>query len=128
MPADCPPRNATEPSQTFYRIAKTNPPSGGDFIPIHEKNRRYAENSIARRAEVTPCTVMGLSVFSDIGRAESQILQTPMLGKYIVALDLDETDGHVVRFSRRDPRHYVFWPNDGFNPIAASRIIMTVET
>ena len=70
---------------------------------------------------------MGLSVFSDIGRAESQVRQTPMLGRYIMALDMDETDGHVVGFSN-DPRHYIFWPNDGFDPIAASRLVMEVET
>ena len=70
---------------------------------------------------------MGLSVFSDIGRAESQIRQMPMLGGYIMALSLDETDGHVVGFSN-DPRHYIFWPNDGFDPIAASCLAMAVET
>ena len=127
LPADCPPREAVEPSQTFYRIAKTNPPSGRDFVSIYDKNRRYAERSIARRAEITPCAVMGLSVFSDIGRAESQIRQTPMLGGYIIALSLNETDGHDVGFAN-DPFHYVFWPNDGFDPIAASRLVMEVET
>ena len=127
LPADCPPREAVEPSQTFYRIAKGNPPSEGDFVPIYDKNRRHAERSIARRAEITPCTVMGLSVFSDIGRAESQIKQTPMLGRYIMELNLDAADGHVVGFSN-DPRHYIFWPNDGFDPIAASRLVMEVET
>ena len=70
---------------------------------------------------------MGLSVFSDIGRAESQIRQTPMLGRHIMALDMDETDGHVVGFSN-DPHHYIFWPNDGFDPIAASRLVMEVAT
>ena len=127
MPEDCPPREAVAPSQTFYRIAKTNPPRARDFVPIYDKNRRHAERSIARRAEITPCTVMGLSVFSDIGRAESQILQTPMLGRYIMALHLDEMDGHVVGFPN-DLRHYIFWPNDGFNPIAASSLAMIVET
>ena len=127
LPADCPPREAVEPSQTFYRIAKTNPPSGRDFVSIYDKNRRHAERSIARRAEITPCAVMGLSVFSDIGRAESQIRQTPRLGGYIIALSLNETDGHVVGFAN-DPFHYVFWPNDGFDPIAASRLVMEVET
>ena len=127
LPADCPPQEAVAPSQTFYRIAKTNPPSEGDFVPIYDKNRRHAEHSIARRAEITPCKVMGLSVFSDIGRAESQIKQTPMLGRYIMELNLDAADGHVVGFST-DPRHYIFWPNDGFDPIAASRLVMEVAT
>ena len=127
LPADCPPREAVEPSQTFYRIAKTNPPSEGDFVPIYDKNRRHAERSIARRAEITLCAVMGLSVFSDIGRAESQIRQMPRIGGYIMALSLDETDGHVVGFPD-DPFHYTFWPNDGFDPIAASRLAMAVET
>ena len=127
LPADCPPREAVEPSQTFYRIAKGNPPSEGDFVPIYDKNRRHAERSIARRAEITLCAVMGLSVFSDIGRAESQIRQMPKIGGYIMALSLDATDGHVVSFSN-DPRHYTFWPNDGFDPIAASRLAMAVET
>ena len=70
---------------------------------------------------------MGLSVFSDIGRAESQIRQTPMLGRHIMALDMDETDGHVAGFAN-DPHHYIFWPNDGFDPIAASRLVMEVAT
>lgn len=96
-------------------------------MPIYDKNRRHAERSIARRAEITPCTVMGLSVFSDIGRAESQILQTPMLGGYIMALNLNEADGHIAGFPN-DSRHYIFWPNDGFDPIAASQLAMTVET
>ena len=127
LPADCPPREAVEPSQTFYRIAKGNPPSEGDFVPIYDKNRRHAERSIARRAEITLCAVMGLSVFSDIGRAESQIRQMPKIGGYIMALSLGEPDGHVVSFPD-DPFHYTFWPNDGFEPIAASRLAMAVET
>ena len=127
LPADCPPREAVEPSQTFYRIAKTNPPSEGDFVPIYDKNRKHAESSIARRAEITLCAVMGLSVFSDIGRAESQIRQMPKIGGYIMALSLGEPDGHVVSFPD-DPFHYTFWPNDGFDPIAASRLAMAVET
>lgn len=124
LPSDCPPREAVAPSQTFYRIAKTNPPSEGD---IYDKNRRHAERSIARRAEITLCAVMGLSVFSDIGRAESQIRQMPRIGGYIMALSLDETDGHVVGFPD-DPFHHTFWPNDGFDPIAASRLATAVET
>ena len=127
LPADCPPQEAVAPSQTFYRIAKTNPPSEGDFVPIYDKNRRHAERSIARRAEITLCAVMGLSVFSDIGRAESQIRQMPRIGGYIMALSLDETDGHVVGFPD-DPFHHTFWPNDGFDPIAASRLVMAVAT
>ena len=125
LPEDCPPSEATPPDSPFYRIAKTDPPARDDFAPIYYKSRRYAERAILRRRDITPCTVRGLSVFSDLDRARKQIEQTPNLGKYIMRLDLQADDGHILSF-RRDPIHHTFWPHDGFDPIAASAIATTV--
>ena len=125
FPADCPPVSAVPADGSYYRIVKTDPPQHEDFVSLFHLNRRRA-NAIIRRGAGTQCETMGLSVFAEANDAVEWARRLPQIGSYIARLTLSPCSGKMLSTPREGNSHHTWWYIEGFNPLAASEIVIVI--
>lgn len=113
---DCPPSDAAEPNETYYRLCKENPPSDGDFLT-------HAE--LGLRPTGDPCLRCGLSVFATsdgavkMYRAVKQRNPKVPFPSFVVELALTPADGVIKQTNM--PPHHTWWMYADTNRLGTAR-------
>lgn len=106
----CPPDNAFDPNGlTFYRLAKSNPPTEIDF---HSQRKT---NPNANYTNVSECISRSLSIWDDIDKCLN-ILKLPRhrnKAPLVMQLNLVTGDGLVLQTFQ--PNHYSWWRTNNYN-------------
>jgi hypothetical protein len=108
LPELCPPVDAVPCEGTYYRIAKGNPASNGDFF----SQRKLQPNKVFTGLGVDECVARSISLFSDINDAIRRLKLPKFRNAQIAAVTLEPKDG-VMKKTFSDS-HYSWWRSTNF--------------
>jgi hypothetical protein len=108
LPELCPPVDAVPCEGTYYRIAKGNPASNGDFF----SQRKLQPNKVFTGLGVDECVARSISLFSDINDAIRRLKLPKFRNGQIAAVTLEPKDG-VMKKTFSDS-HYSWWRSTNF--------------
>ena len=108
LPELCPPVDAVPCEGTYYRIAKGNPASNGDFF----SQRKLQPNKVFTGLGVDECVARSISLFSDINDAIRRLKLPKFRNAQIAAVTLEPKDG-VMKKTFSDS-HYLWWRSTNF--------------
>ena len=108
LPELCPPVDAVPCEGTYYRIAKGNPASNGDFF----SQRKLQPNKVFTGLGVDECVARSISLFSDINDAIRRLKLPKFRNAQIAAVTLEPKDG-VIKKTFSDS-HYSWWRSTNF--------------
>ena len=108
LPELCPPVDAVPCEGTYYRIAKGNPASNGDFF----SQRKLQPNKVFTGLGVDECVARSISLFSDINDAIRRLKLPKFRNAQISAVTLEQKDG-VMKKTFSDS-HYSWWRSTNF--------------
>ena len=108
LPELCPPVDAVPCEGTYYRIAKGNPASNGDFF----SQRKLQPNKVFTGLGVDECIARSISLFSDINDAIRRLKLPKFRNAQIAAVTLEPKDG-VMKKTFSDS-HYSWWRSTNF--------------
>ncbi len=105
FPTQCPPEDAVESSEVFYRLVDSDPVSEQDFWSYRQLLDAGLERP--RRSDPDPCLAVGVSIFdSPENAARVRGAFGALRSKRIAAGDLDGS-GVVKQTGRRG--HHTWW-------------------
>lgn len=111
LPVNCPPPEAIPPAeQEYYRLVSAFPPTDRDFWS-------YRKLYPTKRYNLPECIVRSCSLTSTIERAKELSLLPLGHGKRIAKVLLPPTCGVVLK-TTKNPAHYSWWQDRGFDPVA----------
>lgn len=113
LPELCPPVDAVPCEGTYYRIAKGNPASNGDFF----SQRKLQPNKVFTGLGVDECVARSISLFSDINDAIRRLKLPKFRNAQIAAVTLEPKDG-VMKKTFSDS-HYSWWRSTNFEVLQA---------
>ena len=108
LPELCPPVDAVPCEGTYYRIAKGNPASNGDFF----SQRKLQPNKVFTGLGVDECIARSISLFSDINDATRRLKLPKFRNAQIAGVTLEPKDG-VMKKTFSDS-HYSWWRSTNF--------------
>ena len=108
LPELCPPVDAVPCEGTYYRIAKGNPASNGDFF----SQRKLQPNKVFTGLGVDECVARSISLFSDINDATRRLKLPKFRNAQIAGVTLEPKDG-VMKKTFSDS-HYSWWRSTNF--------------
>ena len=108
LPELCPPVDAVPCEGTYYRIAKGNTASNGDFF----SQRKLQPNKVFTGLGVDECVARSISLFSDINDAIRRLKLPKFRNAQIAAVTLEPKDG-VMKKTFSDS-HYSWWRSTNF--------------
>lgn len=115
---DCPPSRAVKAAGEVFRCSKRSSPTATDMM-THEES--------GRSPDANPCLRRALSVFTLRQDAEHQARLFPRWKrKFIVQATLNESHGHTLLTSGRQPTHTSWWPSRGLDPEARATMFSVV--
>jgi hypothetical protein len=88
---------------TFYRIVKTNPPTVEDFISDRDRGRPPPRNPAMMDLW------FGLSMFDSEAAARQTAIRYPLIGEFIAAVEIQETDPIRVERTTQRSGHFTAW-------------------
>lgn len=104
----CPPDNAFAPNGlTFYRLAKSNPPTESDFVSY----RKMRPNT---KFHVSECVSRSLSIWGNKDYCLNLLKLPSHKDKTVMQLNLATGDGLVLQ-TGNDPSHYSWWRTKNYN-------------
>ena len=122
FPEGCPPWVAQPANGGYYRIVKSNPPRGEDFVPPYHENRTLAEKRMAAGTE-NLCYALGLSVFSELTHAIQTAEVWPQIGTMIALVELTQKSGKIVRSPSAYDSHHTWWLPVDCTPAAMATVV-----
>lgn len=108
LPDLCPPLDAVPCEGTYYRIAKGDPATDGDFF----SQRKLQPNKIFTGLGVDECIARSISLFADINDAIRRMKLPKFRNAQIAVVTLNLKDG-VMKKTFSDS-HYSWWRSTDF--------------
>jgi hypothetical protein len=99
FPEGCPPDEATNASDTLFRLVATNPPTEADFLSYYDEDPVKHQHN---------CRARGLSVFTQLGDAARLVKRVTALGRefnFVASATINE--GKLMQTGR--PSHHTWW-------------------
>lgn len=115
LPENCPPEDALEDNDSYYRLVVTNPPTEEDF---NSHRLRYPNKVFKDKDE---CEVRSISLFKTVAACESIKKFRIHKEKLVAKLDITGDSGLIKKTGGEE--HYSFWPKHDFDIISACIVI-----
>lgn len=116
LPPLCPPSDAVPCGGTFYRIAKVNPATDGDFF----SQRKLQPNKTFTGLGVDECIARSISLFSEKNDATRRLKLPKFRSANIAIVTLQPKDG-VMKKTFSDS-HYSWWRSVDFE-VSQAKIV-----